>query len=206
MTELKSSLQYRGFYFKEHENDPSRTDLFATRTLMFSSFKASEIDEHITSNFYTLYDEGAVTFYMPYYLKDDRRNIYCDLAPLYLGTFNAPMPKRFFLNGGDATKLEESKGFKDYELGIDYTRYFSHKKLIMIDGMYPAITHYFEIAFDVSSYEEMRDSILEHYRSYLLLGITSLTKTEDASNFSPSLGYRSNMVVKAEFLPTKELA
>jgi hypothetical protein len=206
MTELKSSLQYKGFYFKENEDDRSKTDLFATRTLMFPSFKASEIDEHIKSNFYTLYDEGAVTFYMPYYLKDDRRNIYCDLSPLLLGTFDVPMPSRLFLNGECATKLEASKGLTDYELGIDYTRYFSHKKLIMIEEMYPVITHYFEIAFDVSSYEEMRDSILEHYRSYLLLGITSLTKTEDTSNFSPSLGYRSDMIAKDEYVPTKELA
>jgi hypothetical protein len=214
MAQLKSSLQYKGFYFKENKADSSKTDLFATRRLMYSSFKVLQLEKHIKENFDELYDAGAVDFNIPYHREDESRNIYCDLKPLLLGTFDVSMPSSSFhptyadIKNIDQTAvmIERSTDFSDYDVGIGYLRFFYKNTLRKEnDGNRRVFMQFFEIKFDVCPYEEMRDSLLEHYKSYLALGITSLNKVEGSPMISPLsittlLGYRSNCICKEQYV------
>jgi len=212
MTKLKSSLQYKGFYFKENKADSSKTDLFATRSITYSSFKVLQLEKHIKENFDELYDAGAVDFNIPYHREDESRNICCDIHSLLLGTFDVIMPSSFYHPTYGDTKnvnqnavlLERSTHFSDYNVDIDYLRFF-YKNILRKDANDKRIfMQFFEIKFDVCSYEEMRDSLLKHYKSYLALGITSLNKIEGGLSSTPPLpkqqllGYRSNCICKEQ--------
>lgn len=212
MTKLKSSLQYKGFIFKENKADSSKTDLFSTRSITYSSFKVLQLEKHIKENFDELYDAGAVDFNIPYHREDESRNIYCDLQPLLLGTFDVIMPSSFYHPpygdtknvGQNAVLLERSTHFSDYNVGIDYLRFFYKNILRKEDNNKRIFMQFFEIKFDICSYEEMRDSLLEHYKSYLALGITSLNKVEGCLFSTPPpkqlLGYRSNCICKEQYV------
>lgn len=188
---MKSFERKLGVIFKQNVDDPTKTDLFRTTMLEYSQFESDLLDQYIRLNFNDLYNQGADNFYLS---SSVNGYIYTYLPDVLIQTFDVTMPavKNKVNDKGmsniDYVMLGESKNLDDYDVGIKYTRYFTAKNLKKSQEGYNVIENEYDIRFDVCTFQEMEDSVIEHHKSYLLLGAVALTYT----NYS----YYSNKITK----------
>lgn len=128
------------------------------KRLYVSAFKSNELDQYIADNFNILTAEGATSFRMPSEVKRVSEWTICNTD--YQAVANLP-------------PVNVVNTMEDLDIGVGYTRFFDYKNLTTIDGK-PAINYEFYITFDSMDSEEMLASILNHYESYLALGITTV--------------------------------
>jgi len=187
---MKSFEKKIGFVFRQNTDDATKTDLFRVTELEYSQFESDLLDEYIRLNFDDLYNQGADNFHLQYNINGF---IYTNLPDTLVQTFDVTMPEvKYLVNDKgisniEHSMLEESKNLDDYDVGIKYSRYFIAKSLKKSEG-YNVIENHYSIAFDVCTFQEMEASVIEHYKSYLLLGVASLTYA--------SYSYTSNSIIK----------
>lgn len=98
-------------------------------------------------------------------------------------------------------------GIDDYDIGINYNRDYINIKFIKDNGE-DIFNNLFTIRIDPITSEDLEACIMEHYQSFLLLGITSLILNEDRSNLDMSciqslLSYQSNQIMALESIGAK---
>lgn len=188
---MKSFERKTGLVFKQNVDDATKTDLFRKTQLYYSQFESDSLDEYIRLNFDDLYNQGADNFYLSSSVNGYITTYFPDVL---VQTFDVTMPAvKYLVNDKgisniEYSMLEESKNLDDYDVGIKYSRYFTEKNLKKSEEGYNIIENEYDIRFDVCTFQEMEDSVIEHYKSYLLLGVVDLTY----SNYS----YYSNSIIK----------
>ena len=193
---MKSCEKKTGLVFKQNVADATKTDLFRTSRLEYSQFESDLLDGYIASNFDALYNQGAVNFRLQYNING---YIYTTLSDTLVRTFDVIMPEvKYLVNDKgisniECSMLKESKNLDDYDVGMKYYRYFTEKNLKKSEG-YNIVENEYQIFFDLCTFEELEASVIQHYNSYLLLGVISLTYAY--YSYSSGYSYSSNSIIK----------
>ena len=184
---IKAYTHNMGFIFKAHSGDSTKTDLFSVDKLYFSKHTPyDELDAYLKTYFDTLYTQGAITYNIAYDVRNQNNYITCEIPNTLLSTFDTTIPM----------VKEDSKGvivttIDDYDIEICYNRAILQKELHTSTGI-NSISNTFQIVLDPCKHEDVEASLIQHYQSYLLLGITELKRDEY------NLPYTSNVIVKSE--------
>ena len=206
---IKAYTHNVGFIFKAHSGDATKTDLFSVDKLFFSKHTPSdELDAYIKTYFDTLYTQGVITYSIAYDARQRNNYITCEIPNTLLSTFDVTTPnfyqgRQIFFGEELFGKSQEEaftkpilgtvevKTIDDYDIEICYNRAILQKESHKPNGI-DNIKNTFEIVLDPCKYEDVETSLIKHYQSYLLLGITELTRDDY------NMQYTSNVIVKSE--------
>lgn len=184
---IKACTVNIGFVFKAHPGDATKTDLFSVNKLYFSKHTPyDELDAYIKTYFDTLYTQGATQYIIAYNVSNTERYITCEIPNTLISTFDVAMPMV-----KEETKSVIVTTIDDYDINICYNRGILQKEMHKSNGI-DSIGNTFQIVLDPCKSEDVEASLIQHYQSYLLLGITELTRDEY------NIQYTSNVIVKSE--------